>query len=324
MKKNVRILLGISISIVLVYFSFRNINIGRSINILISGNWIYIIPAIIFFYVSVYFRSYKWKEINRLVTNTDFRDYFNIYSSGLAINNVTALRIGDIVKSIIVANKYKAKKVNTLLCSFIDKLFDLLSLSIILIFILVFFTSLNTNPELRNKLYILSFSVVALFILLCVFIINIKRIFNIVKNFTNINFIHHAIKKIQNTADDILLISHSPKTLSVILLMSIIAWILEGTSYYFLFKILNINISYAYVIVVASILSMSTAIPSAGGYIGTYDYIMIMLLKLSSITTSLNLILTVVLITHFIVIVPITISGGIFFFIKKYYINIRK
>ncbi len=103
----------------------------------------------------------------------------------------------------------------------------------------------------------------------------------------------------------------SPKDTLMVFLSSCVIWLLETLTFWFVMRAFPIEVGFFALMLMNGIVNLSASLPSAPGYIGTFDAPGIALLGAFGIAPALAAGYTLVL--HATLWLPITLVGGYFF-----------
>ncbi len=105
-------IVSILIVIICVIFFINNskseFNLEELLVVIISG-WYYLFLACIILISNVYLRTYRWKYLFNSETKLKFNFLFKSQLIGYFINNISPIRIGDLVRSYVVSKKTNQK-----------------------------------------------------------------------------------------------------------------------------------------------------------------------------------------------------------------------
>ena len=71
-------------------------------DVLSSANLAYVVPSLIFYFLSVWARSYRWRYILRPIIGKPRRSLYPVVLVGYMANNILPIRLGEIVRSYTV------------------------------------------------------------------------------------------------------------------------------------------------------------------------------------------------------------------------------
>ena len=118
-----------------------------------------------------------------------------------------------------------------------------------------------------------------------------------------------AVKVMEQFFDGLVSL-RSPVDIWMIFFTSILIWLLETVKYWFVMQAFSFRVSFFTLMLLNGIANLATTIPSAPGYIGTWEAVTKAVLVAYQVPDSEALGYAVVL--HFALYVPITILGAIF------------
>jgi hypothetical protein len=104
----------------------------------------------------------------------------------------------------------------------------------------------------------------------------------------------------------------SPREALMVFFTSLVIWLLETGKYWFVMRAFPFQVSFFALMLMNGIVNLSTTIPSAPGYIGTFDAPGIAVLTAYGVDKSIAAAYTIVL--HVALWFPITVLGAIYYF----------
>ncbi|MCX5815945.1 MAG: lysylphosphatidylglycerol synthase transmembrane domain-containing protein [Proteobacteria bacterium] len=274
-RKNIVTISGFIISIILLYFSLKDINASAILETLKKTDYRLVFIPLLFIAVSIMLSSFKWQRISG--GNVKFSDTFVSLMIGLFVNNVLPARIGEIVKGYVLSKRRGVSFTYALSTVFIDRIFDLVGL---LFIILLFFPKHSLPVRVSQAIYILV-SLLALCIILII-VFSREKFANVVSEKL------HKIKKpvFAKFAKRIIEIQgnlkriQSPLNIILFIAIAFLQWLSMSTALYFVTLTLGVKISFIYVPFVCALLNMGLAIPSSPGYIGVYQFLLVYILSI--------------------------------------------
>ena len=96
----------------------------------------------------------------------------------------------------------------------------------------------------------------------------------------------------------------------MIFFTSVVIWLLETVKYWFIMQAFPFEVSFFALMLMNGVVNLATTLPSAPGYVGTFDEPGIEILKLFGVEGNIAAAYTLVL--HVALWLPITILGGYF------------
>ncbi|HOJ43484.1 MAG TPA: lysylphosphatidylglycerol synthase transmembrane domain-containing protein [Syntrophorhabdaceae bacterium] len=314
-KNRIITILGFLISIILLYFSLKDIRFKDIYIILKNADYRLVLIPTCFILLAALFSSFKWSRIAG--GNVRIKNTFVALIIGLFINNVLPARIGEIVRGYVLSKKEGLSFSFALSTVLIDRLFDLIGL---LIITFVFFPKQNLPHQISNAIYLL---IMLLIICVAVFILfSNKRAAKIISDklckaqkpiFAKIG---RRLYEIQENLNRI----RSPLTIIYYIIIAFIQWLCMSCALYFVTLVIGLSLDFFYIPFICALLNMGIAVPSSPGYIGVYQFILVYLLAIFGISKSQGF--TTSILFHASWYIPYNIMG--FFFLLKEHIKIKE
>ena len=266
---NKKVILGILISIILVYFLFKGINLQDVLINLKKIQLNYVIFFILLIILMQCLRSYRWGVILQPLERIDQFSLFSVTSVGfLAIASIPA-RVGELARPYLISKRTSIKMSSALGSILIERILD--SFTILTIAVIVIF--LTDLPSWMIKSSIIFFLLaLALFCFV---------LFLILRRESALKFINMILNKLPgklaNKID--VLIHHFIDGLQVItninlllylFFLSALVWLVDVLAIYMLLKSFGFILPVTASFVLMIILIAGIAIPTAPGFIGNW------------------------------------------------------
>jgi glycosyltransferase 2 family protein len=315
---NKKIIFGIVLGIVLVYFSVRGINFSETLSHLKKIHLGYAALSLFFIVLMQVLRSYRWGVILQPLEKIGQFTLFAVTSVGfLAIAAIPA-RIGELARPYLIAKKSSIKMSSALGTVVVERVLDSLAVLTITVAVLI----LQDLPSWMIKSGILFFIVTMLMIAGIIGLIwrreaavkIIDRILRLlpgkVAQKVN-NVIHHFIDGFQ--------VITNVKRLLYLLFLSAVVWLVDVAAIYTLFLAFGFDLPVLAAFVVMVILIAGIAIPTAPGFIGNWHYACILGLSLFSIAKPEAF--SFALVYHFLSMIVVIVLGVFFLPFNKFSIS---
>ncbi|MEA3417267.1 MAG: lysylphosphatidylglycerol synthase transmembrane domain-containing protein [Thermodesulfobacteriota bacterium] len=336
MKKNVKIslTLGILLSALALYLSFRNVPFADLATYLTTINYFWILPSVFIALISFAIRTLRWQFILGAAHTVSFWQAFHPMMIGFMLNCILPGRIGELARPAILQKKDNIPFSTGLATVAAERLFDIILLIILSITVVA---SVHIDPALdisfgkyhlsRETLLTIGAGMFKLSAVLIAGVIIIsfsvsrkvlKRLIMAVPSmffFAGSDFKNRIQEKIcapltgflENFALGFVLIKN-PRKVGICIVLSTIIWSLAALSYYIMaLGCPGIRLSYFEITAVMIIICMFIALPSVPGYWGLWEAGGVFALSLFGISAKEALGFT--LANHVIQIVPVIIIG---------------
>ena len=315
---NKKLIFGIVLGIVLIYFSVRGINFRDTLQYLQRIRPGYVALSLLFVVLMQVLRSYRWGVILNPLQKLDQFTLFSVTSVGfLAIIAIPA-RIGELARPYLIAGKSNIKMSSALGTIIVERVLDSLAVLAITVAVLI----LQDLPSWMIKSGIIFFIITIVLIACIVGLIwrrdtaikIIDRILRLLpgKLADKVNaVIHHFIDGFQVITD--------VKTLLYLLFLSAIVWLVDVAAIYSLILAFGFKLPVLAAFVVMVILIAGIAIPTAPGFIGNWHFACILGLSLFGLAKPEGF--SFALVYHLIAIAPVIILGVVFLPFNKFSIS---
>lgn len=316
---NKKLLFGIMLGMILIYFSIRGIHFDETIAHLKKINFGYAVGSLFFIVFMQALRSYRWGVILQPLGKISQLTLFAVTSVGfLAIAAIPA-RIGELARPYLIAQKSPIKMSSALGTIVVERVLDSLAVLTITVAVLIL---QNDLPSWMIKsgviFFILTMAMIALVAGLvwrretAVGIIDwiLRRIPGKLAQAVH-KVIHHFIDGFQVITD--------VKRLFYLLILSAVVWLVDVAAIYALLLAFDFNLPALAAFVVMVILIAGIAIPTAPGFIGNWHYACILGLSLFGVARPEAF--SFALVYHFLSIATVVILGVIFLPFNRFSIS---
>jgi hypothetical protein len=133
---SVRFWVGAAITAVFLALLVLRFDFAEMRESLGSANYVYLIPAIGIYFISLYIRSFRWSYVLRPFASTRTSRLFPVVMVGYMANNVLPMRIGEFARSYYLSTREPVRGSTALATILIERVFDGL--------VLLFFLAIGT------------------------------------------------------------------------------------------------------------------------------------------------------------------------------------
>ena len=318
---NKKVVLGILISVVLVYLSVRGINFRDILSDLKNIQLSYIALFLILVILMQWLRSYRWGVILQPLEKIDQLSLFSVTSVGfLAIAAIPA-RLGELARPYLIAKRSSIKMSSALGTIIVERVLD--SFSVLTISVIVLF--LNDLPSWMIKSSVLLF-LLTLLVFCCIVGLIWRRqaalrIINRILSRLPGKFANKIDELIHRFIDGFQIIVNI-KLLLYLFLLSAAIWLLDVLAIYVLLEAFGFTLPVMASFIVMIILIVGIAVPTAPGYIGSWHFSCILALGFFGIAKPAALSFAVVY--HFLSMIIVVILGVIFLPFNKFSVSDMK
>ena len=152
--RNWRLWLGIAVSALFLVFLVWTIEFQELIRALKEANYLYLAPAVIIYFVGIYFRAARWRYILSPLHQVSSRRLYPVVVMGYAANNVLPARAGELVRAYYMAQRERFSGSAALATIGVERIYDGLTLFVISVIATLFLLLLgafgNVGEVYRN------------------------------------------------------------------------------------------------------------------------------------------------------------------------------
>lgn len=318
---NKKIVLGILISIILIYLSIRGIRFQDVVNHLAHIQLFYVIIFLLLISLMQYLRSYRWGVILQPMKTIDQLSLFSVTSVGFLAIAALPARIGELARPYLISKKSAVKISSAMGTIIIERIFD--SFTILLIAAIVI-------PMTNLPSWMIKSSIIFLLIALVLFCF---VLFLILRRESALKFINAVLMKLPgklaHKADE--MIHHfidgfqvvtNINLLLYLIFLSFLIWFVDVLAIYTLLFSFGFTLPVIASFVLMIILIVGIAIPTAPGFIGNWHFACVLGLSLFGLPKAEALSFAVVY--HFLSMAVLVAFGVTFLPFNKFSISDMK
>lgn len=309
---------GILISVVFLYLALQGLHINEAWEALKTARFWWLVPGIAVYFMGVWVRAWRWHYLLRPLKKVPTATMFPIVAIGYMGNNVYPARAGEVLRAAILKDREQVPISASLATIIVERIFDAVVMMGFVFFNLGALESLTQNSGFVGNIQQLSiwgsiifFGVLLVFLLAAMFPKVTERIV-----LTVIDKVVPA--KIRTKTRDIALrfltgleSLRSPKDVLMVFFTTVLIWVLETGKYWFVMHAFDFSVSFFALMLMNGIVNLATTLPSAPGYIGTFDAPGIAVLSAYGVPQAVAAAYTLVL--HTALWVPITLLGAYYY-----------
>jgi uncharacterized protein (TIRG00374 family) len=313
--------LGLLISGVFLYLALRGLRLQDVWDALKGAKYIWLIPGVIVYFMGVGVRAWRWQYLLKPVKLIPFKQSFEIVTIGYMGNNIFPARLGEVLRAVVLKRRETVPISASLATIIVERVFDGV---VMLAFVFLNLSALG-NIEGSSGFVgsieslavwgaVIFLGVLVAFLLAAMFP---KRSKQMITWFANHLIPARFREKLLGIAFEFLEgleALRSPREALMIFVTSVIIWLFETGKYWFVMHAFNFNVSFFALMLMNGIVNLATTIPSAPGYVGTFDAPGIAVLEAFGIQKATAAGYTLVL--HVALWFPIT-ALGLYYFIPE-------
>ena len=319
-----RFWIGGSVTTVFIALLMYRLDFAEMGRALADANYFYLIPAIIVYFGSLYFRSYRWRFLLKPFTETSTMRLYPVVMVGYMANNLLPMRIGELARSYYLSTREPVRGSTALATILIERVFDGLTLLFILaasaLFLPVFGLAERVSDSTNLPIWVVGTALVVPFFAVFALMISAASYQDLFKQSVS-KVVRFAPAKYRDLTLGFLVrfLSgfeglHHPRRLATVFILTIPIWAAEGTMYYIIAlgfdlhaEFTSVGLMIAAMLVLTSVSNLATSIPSSQGSVGPFEFFASLCLVFLGISGGVATAYAVVL--HLALLLPV-IAGG--------------
>ena len=309
--------LGVLISIIFIWLALRGLRLEEFWDSVKQANYIWLIPGIGVYFIGVWVRAWRWHYLLGPIKKIPTQTMFPITTIGYMGNNIYPARAGEVLRAVLLKRKEGVSVSASLATIIVERIFDgVVMLAFVFLNLPELAKLTSASGFIGNIQGVALWGTAAFLGALAVFLL--AAMFP--QRTTKIGFwfifrlaprsLHERIIGMMTKFLDGLASLRSPFNVLMVFFTSVLIWLLETGKYWFVMQAFDFSVSFFALMLMNGIVNLATTIPSAPGYIGTFDAPGIAVLTAYGVEHSVAVGYTLVL--HVALWLPITLLGAYF------------
>lgn len=321
MLKRWQFWVGILISAVFLYVTLRGLRLDDFWQTLKSAKYWWLLPGVAVYFVGVWVRAWRWHYMLRPLKKIPTKTMFPIVAIGYMGNNIYPARAGEVLRAAVLKQREGVPISASLATVIVERIFDGV---VMLGFVFVNLPELARLTGSSGVLGNLNIRDVAIWG--AVIFLGALLVFLLAAMFPRVServvnwLIDHLLPlRWREKARGVTLrfltgleSLRSPADALMIFVTTVIIWLLETAKYWFVMHAFPFTVSFFALMLMNGIVNLTTTLPSAPGYVGTFDAPGIALLQAYNVPQAVAAGYTLVL--HAALWFPITLLGAYYYF----------
>jgi uncharacterized protein (TIRG00374 family) len=308
---------GVLISALFLWLALGRLNLGKFWQAVQDADYWWILPGIAVFFVDVWVRAWRWHYLLRPIKAIKTRTMFPITCIGYMGNNIYPARAGEVLRAVVLKRREGVPISASLATVIVERIFDAVVMLAFVFVNLPELAKLKGSSGFVGNIQQVALIGTGLFIGALVIFLLAAMFPQVTARFGQW-FIDRVLpKRLREQTSGImhrflegLASLRSPFNVLMVFFTSVLIWLLETGKYWFVMHAFNFNVSFFALMLMNGIVNLATTIPSAPGYIGTFDAPGIAVLAAYGVDQATAAGYTIVL--HIALWLPITLLGAYF------------
>ena len=311
MKRYWKLLVGIGISALFLWVALRGLKLAEVWEDMRSANYVWLIPSVAVYFVGVWVRTWRWDYMLRPLKHIPVGRLFPVVVIGYMGNNIYPFRAGELLRAYVLRRREGVSVSASLATVIVERVFDGL---VMLMFVFIALPFFPLPPSYRTLVVVASlafFGAMVVFFALAAYPAQMERVVDWVAGRLLPQKVGTAVRDFIGRFLTGLISLRSYRNVLMIFFTSVIIWLLETLKYWFVMHAFDFGaaeVTFFALMLMNGVVNLATTLPSAPGYVGTFDTPGIEVLALYGVARPVATAYTLVL--HAALWLPITLLGA--------------
>jgi len=262
MNNSIKLFIGVVISSICLYFTFKNYQFSDLTNALQNADWKWLLIAPFIHILAFVFRTIRWRFLLSPIQSVGYKKLFVIITFGFFVNNILPARMGEFARAYATNRLTGIPTASSFGSIAVERTMDMLGV--------VFMVLLAFGAMPKDKIPLWPIPVFFFLILSMVgFTFLMEKKAHAIKN-----KIPLFLTKVFDIIHSITLGFSALKSIKIVLItafLSLIVWSTEAINLFIISRVFGIDLNFFQAAALIVGLSIGVMIPAAPGYVGTYE-----------------------------------------------------
>ncbi len=269
---------GVLISVFFIWASLKGLRLQEFWSVVQAANFWWFLPGIAVYFVGVWIRAWRWHYLLGPIKKIPTGIMFPITTIGYMGNNIYPARAGEVLRAIILKRREGVPVSASLATIVVERIFDGVVMLAFVFINLPELARLTGSSGVLGSIQQVAVAGTGIFIgALVVFLLaamfphttsrfgswSIQRLLPVRLHERSLGLMHRFLDGLASL--------RSPFNVLMVFFTSVIIWLLETGKYWFVMHAFPFQVNFFALMLMNGLANLATTIPSAPGYIGTFD-----------------------------------------------------
>ena len=244
--------------------------VGRTLS---QARWVYVLLAAGIALSSAFIRAQRWRLVLHPVASVPLLDLFLIIMASSLVNFVIPLRTGEIARSLLLKQRHRVSMSASLPTIAIDRSFDLLA--VLVVGTIGALSGIRVGGRLSSVLLAGGVLLLIFVLFVVLAILSGDRLLSLAERLIPKRPTSHLRDRFLGIIEGLLAgftaVGRQPKGLLLMITLSFLSTVLDGTHFYFLLYSLGAEVPFAIVLTGYALFALTFLVPGAPGYVGSME-----------------------------------------------------
>ena len=274
LKKRWQLVVGVLLSAFFVWYAVRGLQLLEVWKQLRGANYWWLLPGIAVYFAAVWARTWRWHYLLRPVKDIPLGRLFPVVCIGYFGNNVLPARAGEVLRSYVLSRDEGVAMSTSIATIFVERIFDGLVMLMFVFAALPVVGFEQIPPIYRSVIVVASVGFLAALLVFLWLAIDQERVKRLYSGIARRLLPVQARAPADGLFDRFvtgLAALHNGRDVLMIFVTSVVIWLLETVKYWFVMHAFEFSVSFVGLMLMNGVVNLTTTLPSAPGYIGTFE-----------------------------------------------------
>jgi len=310
-KKTLSILVVIIITVLALVYALWDVDFPKLKQVLAEGDYWVVLPINGLLFLFFWLKAIRWSAILRPIGRFTTLQVTPSMMIGFAGNNVLPGRIGEFMRTVVFARRYKKPMTSVLISIVVERLFDVIAVLVLYELAIVMLGDVPASLQIGAWLIGLLLAGILL-----VIILTLWRSDSVLSLWDKVSFwlpdgLQIWIRGAINNGIIALSSLKSPGLVAVLLVSSLLKWGLNCVIIWYSLEAYGSVVAMEITAILLAVLSLASAVPNAPGFVGATQVAFVFALRPFGISEEIAFAASVLyLVSQWI---PVTVIGACYF-----------
>jgi len=317
--------LGLVGSLVFLALLFYRVDLEKLGGALKGANYLFIIPSLAAYFLSVWFRTLRWQYLLRGSKRVSQGRLYPVVVMGYMANNLLPVRLGELVRAYLLGQREGISKATALATILLERVFDGLVL-ILMGLALALFLPLgrplaDVSRELRVPPAFVAISIILPFLLVLGLLVAItvyprlaSRLGRVILRLVPLSYRTRTQRVGTMFLEGLQVLRSGSRTIGLVSL-SVPIWLAEAAMYYLVMFAFSLDQPFAVALFITSAANLAIIVPSTGGGVGPFEWAAKVSLVALGVDDALATAYAIAL--HAALLIPVTLLGLVMLWLQN-------
>jgi len=266
--------IGLLVSLGALLLAFRGLQWTEVGGALRDANYLFLLPAAVVMFLSLYFRAVRWAVLFYPVTHVRIGALMGAMNIGYAISNLLPLRVGELARAYLIGEAQRVSTAHALSTIVVERVLDVLTVVLMLVLLLPF---IDVPGWAVGPALVVGLVSLALALLLATLSLVRRWALGVVDWGTRLlpSRYQRSLRQAAESVMDGFAVLSNPAVLAQSVGWSFASWFASALMMFFVQQAFDLGVGFEAAPFVLATTALAMLVPASPGYIGTFELVAI-------------------------------------------------